>query len=123
MYREGRAKVGLGGSRDGEARNQKEVEHHAKMVGLGPPHLGLLGPFSSRAPHLTIGVGMALVTVGNRNQSRKEESITGSGQETQQQPLQPVEARAEFGFHMATTETHLKGCLRNKHPGERQDGN
>lgn len=45
---------------------------------------------------------MTLLTVGDRNQSREEESITGSGQETQQQPpLQPVKARAEFGFHTA----------------------
>ena len=67
---------------------------------------------------------MTLLTVGDRNQSREEESITGSGQATQQQPpLQPVKARAEFGFHTATTETHLKACLRNNHPGERQDGN
>lgn len=92
------------------------------MVGPRPcgvfRHRGLLGPFSSPAPHLTVGVGMALLTVGDGNQSREEECFTGSEQEKQRQlPLQPVEARA------ATTESHLKGYLRSKHPEETEEGN
>lgn len=68
------------------------------------------------APYHTIRVAMALLTVGDGNQSPEEESFTGSGQETQQQPvLQHVEARTELGFHTMTTKTHLKGCVRNKH--------
>lgn len=55
--------------------------------GMGSARVRALRAFPSPAPHLTAGVGMALLTVGDGNQSRKVESLTGGKQEPE--PQQP----------------------------------
>lgn len=63
-----------------------------------------LRAFPSPAPHLTVRIGMVLLTVGDGNKSWKVESLTGGNQEPQpEQPPYPGEGKAELGFQMETT--------------------
>lgn len=58
-----------------------------------------LRAFPSPAPHLTVRIGMVLLTVGDGNKSWKAESLTGGNQE----PPYPGEGKVEFGSQMETT--------------------
>lgn len=58
-----------------------------------------LRAFPSPAPHLTVRIGMVLLTVGDGNKSWKVESLTGGNQE----PPYPGEGKVEFGSQVETT--------------------